>query len=602
MDYYKSEDIRKEEKPEKPRQKKRHSLLWAGIVLVLGVVLAGALVFYGPWQGTKWSRLRDTMRSLVPGAAPAFYHVEIEKNGKEFVLTEKDLFEITYRDEFVVKKVSTSSLFGWGLSVDLEGLTDGPVVNILFKGRDLVDKVMKEEGNNRGSERIYPLRVRYRGEVLAALPVKVEITPQDWVRAAKETRSEASRIESLKRASEMNHADPSVHRMLAKAYLREGRYERAAQEYQKVLKQRPEDLSALADLAKMDLDRKKYREAVELYGRIIRINPRDAAAHANMAYAHGALGNWEAARSSYQESLKWGADSATIRYHLAEAYEKTGKYSQAADQYRLALKTKPGDAAILNAWGVSSLKAGKYDEAIRIYSELLRKNSRDAAAHANLGLAYGGKGQVREEIASYKRSLKLNAKNATVHFNLAGAYERLKMTGDAAREYEKALRLGAKDPQIHYNLAQAYDKLGQRRKAAVEYEKYAAVHPTPDVLQALAGLYLKMNQWNGAIRSYERMLKLTPKKASLYVDLGRVYGLKGNVDQEIGHYRTALRYDRENEGAHLLLGAAYEKKRMWKEALEEYRSAYHLNPESGKAARKIPQLKIKILQQKHKEH
>ncbi len=602
MDYYKSEDVRKEEKPRKPSRTRKVSLLWTGVALVLVMVLTGALFFFSPSKGATLSRFRDTMRSLVPGAAPAFSHVEIEKNGKEYLLTEKDVFEITYRDEFVIKRVSTSSLFGWGITVDMEGLTDGSVVNVLFKGLDLVDRVMKEGGKSRESEQVFRLRVRYRGEVIAAVPVKVEITPQDWVRAAKETGSEASRIASLRRAAEMSQADPSVHRMLAKAYLREGKHEKAVQEYQKVLKQRPEDLSALADLAKVNLDRKKYNDAVDLYKRIIRINPKDAAAHANMAYAYGGLGNWEAAKSAYQESLKWGADNATVRYHLAEAYEKTGKHSQAADQYRLALKTKPGDAAIMSAFGASSLRAGKYDEAIRIYSELIRKNRRDAAYHANLGLAYGGKGQVREEIASYKKSLQLNAKNPTVHFNLAGAYERLKMTREAAREYEKALKLGAKDPQIHYSLAQAYDKLGQGRKAVVEYEKYAAVHPTPDVLQVLAGHYLKMKQWSGAIKSYERMLKLTPKKASLYADLGRVYGLKGDVDKEIGHYRTALRYDRENEGVHLLLGAAYEKKKMWKESLEEYRYAYQLNPESGKAARKIPQLKIKILQQKHKEH
>jgi len=33
--------------------------------------------------------------------------------------------------------------------------------------------------------------------------------------------------------------------------------------------------------------------------------------------------------------------------------------------------------------------------------------------------------------------------------------------------------------------------------------------------------------------------------------------------------------------------------------LREYTTAYGINPESSRAARKIPQLKIRILQQKH---
>ncbi len=49
------------------------------------------------------------------------------------------------------------------------------------------------------------------------------------------------------------------------------------------------------------------------------------------------------------------------------------------------------------------------------------------------------------------------------------------------------------------------------------------------------------------------------------------------------------------------LGAAYEKKGLFQEALKAYTSAYELNPDATKAARKIPQMKIRIIQQKQKE-
>jgi len=40
---------------------------------------------------------------------------------------------------------------------------------------------------------------------------------------------------------------------------------------------------------------------------------------------------------------------------------------------------------------------------------------------------------------------------------------------------------------------------------------------------------------------------------------------------------------------------------VYQEALGAYTRAYELNPASGKAARKIPQLRIKMLQEKYKE-
>ena len=48
------------------------------------------------------------------------------------------------------------------------------------------------------------------------------------------------------------------------------------------------------------------------------------------------------------------------------------------------------------------------------------------------------------------------------------------------------------------------------------------------------------------------------------------------------------------------LGNAYEKKGMYKEALAEYRNAYQINPDSSEAARKIPQMRIRMIQKKHK--
>lgn len=61
-----------------------------------------------------------------------------------------------------------------------------------------------------------------------------------------------------------------------------------------------------------------------------------------------------------------------------------------------------------------------------------------------------------------------------------------------------------------------------------------------------------------------------------------------------------MRYDKEDEGAWLGLGEAYEKKTMYKEALEAYKAAYQINPES-RAAERIPQLRIKMLEDKHRD-
>jgi len=62
-----------------------------------------------------------------------------------------------------------------------------------------------------------------------------------------------------------------------------------------------------------------------------------------------------------------------------------------------------------------------------------------------------------------------------------------------------------------------------------------------------------------------------------------------------------LKYDSDDAEIYDNLGEAYEKKGLYVQALESYRKAYALNPESPMASERIPRLKIKLLQEKNQK-
>jgi tetratricopeptide (TPR) repeat protein len=70
------------------------------------------------------------------------------------------------------------------------------------------------------------------------------------------------------------------------------------------------------------------------------------------------------------------------------------------------------------------------------------------------------------------------------------------------------------------------------------------------------------------------------------------------LDLAIRNYTIALKFDGDDADIYDNLGEAYEKKGLFQKALETYKRAYALNPESAKAAQRIPRLKIKFLQEK----
>ena len=111
---------------------------------------------------------------------------------------------------------------------------------------------------------------------------------------------------------------------------------------------------------------------------------------------------------------------------------------------------------------------------------------------------------------------------------------------------------------------------------------------------------MKAKDYDAALKTYRQLAAADPKRGHAYANMGVIYGLKGQTDKAIESYRSAVKVDREDEGAWLGLGEAYEKKKMYKEALEAYKAAYQINPES-RAAERIPQLRIRMLEDKHKE-
>jgi len=191
------------------------------IVLALGIA---AFLLRGP-NGTlsnAWQRAGNLFSYYVMGNPPHFYWLEGEKNGKEFRLSTKDILEISYRDEFVFRTLSTDDLTGRNTTVDVEGLGTGNDLRVLLKGIGLVDRILMTEigGLERKTVSDYRIRIRYGDKDIAYIPIRVVITPQDWLRFARNSEKQSVQIESLKQAIALNRNDVGVRKMLAGIYLR----------------------------------------------------------------------------------------------------------------------------------------------------------------------------------------------------------------------------------------------------------------------------------------------------------------------------------------------------------------------------------------------
>ncbi|MEA3471206.1 MAG: hypothetical protein U9R24_05790, partial [Thermodesulfobacteriota bacterium] len=121
MDYNRSRRERKKD-VKGPSGKIWTIVAIAGIAFIVGVTFDTFVMDSLVFSSKYISRIKNTFLVTFFDREPIFYYVDIEKNGEEYRLDGQSTFTVSYRDEFVIKDVSTESIFERGITVDFEGV------------------------------------------------------------------------------------------------------------------------------------------------------------------------------------------------------------------------------------------------------------------------------------------------------------------------------------------------------------------------------------------------------------------------------------------------------------------------------------------------
>mgnify|MGYP004704276025 CR=1 FL=1 len=163
-----------------------------GILIVLTVMaVLSALILLGPRFSNSSIfqaplRTVNTFSYYVLNKKPQFYYLEMEKNGKEIRIDVEETFEITYRDEFVIKSVISDDIGGKYSYATMEGTgNDGNHIGMMFRGIDFVNRVMQSDAMAKGAQSVnaYKITIRHQNEKIAEVPVRVVISAQEIGRA-----------------------------------------------------------------------------------------------------------------------------------------------------------------------------------------------------------------------------------------------------------------------------------------------------------------------------------------------------------------------------------------------------------------------------------
>ena len=288
--------------------------------------------------------------------------------------------------------------------------------------------------------------------------------------------------------------------------------------------------------------------AIEKFREALVINPNYVGALSNLGLLLNKTGQYTEAVGVLERAIQIAPDYASPRFNLGNSWLLLGRFEEAIAHFDEAIRLRPEHAEARANMGVALKALGRVDDAVAHYQEAIRINPDYATAHNNLGDALKALGRVDDAVARYQEAVRINRDFAKAHHNLA---EALVSQGDfaaAMKHFREVLRIQPDDAAAHTGLGVVLGANGDYPNAVRHFEQ--ALARQPNYLVALDNLaWIRATHpdpvlRNGAdaVKLAQRVCKLTNYQSAFGLDaLAAAYAESGQFDEAVRSQEKAVR-------------------------------------------------------------
>ena len=200
----------------------------------------------------------------------------------------------------------------------------------------------------------------------------------------------------------------------------------------------------------------------------------------------------------------------------------------------------------------------------------------------------GTYGWTRTPKKSFERGLEIGQKavsldesNPNAHMVIEAAYRRLGMLDEALAAGKRAIALAPNGAEINAAHSATLLRLGMNEEAIDRINKAIHLNPISPMwyftVQGYA--YRNTGQYEEAVKSFKKAIRLKPKYVTTICGLGEVYSMMGRNEEAITTFKKVLQLNPNFLNAHIQLAISYSLTGQEEEAHTEAREVLRINPE-----------------------
>jgi tetratricopeptide (TPR) repeat protein len=405
-------------------------------------------------------------------------------------------------------------------------------------------------------------------------------------------------VEQFKEVVRLDPADTESALWLARLYRLQNKHDQAEGVLRGILKNDPDNEAGVEQLTQLLLDQGKSSEAVELL-----------------------------------ENVTAKTSSPTLLDLLGDAYTQTKDLAKAEAAYRKAAELDPSELSHQRGLGQTLLAEEKYPEALKVYQRLADLMPDDSDVYLRIAQIYRELHQLDKAEETLTKARQYAPGSLDVMYNEAMLYQAQGRNEDAIRVLSEAVT-GLKGqseamPTRRRSLAVLYQQLGQLYRttenfqaAVFTYEELGhlgededrrarlllmetlrtakelpkalqigkealAKYPTDSSIKSSYALLLgEGGKTEDALALLKPQLKSTDADRDVYLNIAQVYERARKYKEAEQAARTAEALPglpRDNEMTWFLLGAIYERQKLYDRAEVEFKKVLAVDPQNAAA-------------------
>ncbi|GAX63009.1 hypothetical protein SCALIN_C46_0013 [Candidatus Scalindua japonica] len=354
---------------------------------------------------------------------------------------------------------------------------------------------------------------------------------------------------------------------LASMYFLQGKTDESIDLYNKALKLIPENVVILTNLALSYQQKENYVASLKYCTKAIELRPENPSYKFMLANIFIAKGAHSAAKEQIESIPSFSGDQKNAFLELidlSQLDEKKGKQialalnkiiflrqggllDLAIKECKKAIEIFPENIIPKVILANTYLSLKRNEEAIAVYSEIVKEKPEFASSYYDLGMAYILSGNQDQALSTYQMLDDNDEGSVSARLVLAGT---LMKDGDAEKA-EKAAKIVGDVIKIDPNNLMAQSLLGKMSLADKDYSK--------------------------AETAFTKMIELKGDTFEGHFNMARMKLSQGEYEECIQHCKVALRTKPVDVRIHNILGVAYMRKGMLKDAALSFNKIIDIN-------------------------